>query len=60
MLRPTAVKVTPLDDYMLSIVFDNNKVKFMDIKPYIKGEWYGQLRDEDYFKTVHTNGYSIE
>ena len=60
MLRPTAINVTPLDNYRLSVVFDNNETKTIDIKPYIKGSWYGKLSDADYFKTVHVNGYTIE
>ena len=24
-----------------------------DVSAYISGDWYGQLRDERYFKTVH-------
>lgn len=60
MLRPTAIKVTPLDNYLLSVVFDNNETKIMDTKPYIKGEWYSKLKDPDYFKTVRVNGYTVE
>ena len=33
MLRPTAINVTPLDNYRLSVVFDNNETKTIDIKP---------------------------
>ena len=32
----------------------------MDVKPYIKGEWYSKLADPEYFRTVRTNGYTVE
>ena len=44
MLRPTAISVTPQNDYIIRIKFDNGEEKKFDVKPYIKGEWYGQLR----------------
>ncbi len=36
------------------------KKKEFDVKPYIKGSWYGKLKDESYFKSVKTNGFNIE
>ena len=59
MLRPTAVQVCPEEDYMLSIVFDNGEKKVFDVKPYIRGDWYGMLRDKDYFCRVSTDGYTV-
>ena len=60
MIRPAVVKVTPLDNYLLSVVLDNNATKIINTKPYIKGEWYSKLKDPDYFKTVRVNGYTLE
>ena len=60
MLRPTAIKVVPMNDYLLNIEFDNGEQKVFDVKPYIKGSWYGELSDPAYFKSVVTNGYSVE
>ncbi len=59
MLRPTAVSVTPNDDYIISVKFDNGEEKKFDVKPYIKGDWYGRLRDTAYFKAVKTDGYTV-
>ena len=59
MLRPTAVSVTPQNDYIIIVKFDNGEEKKFDVKPYIKGEWYGQLRDAAYFKAVRTDGYTV-
>jgi hypothetical protein len=41
MLRPTATKVIPEHDYILNVTFDNGEEKLHDVKPYIKGSWYG-------------------
>ena len=49
MLRPTAVAVVPIDNYLIRIRFDNGEEKKFDVKPYIKGEWYGRLKDLAYF-----------
>lgn len=60
MLRPTAVNVLVLDDARILIEFDTGERKIMDVKPYIKGEWYGMLADPSCFRTVRINGYTVE
>ena len=60
MMRPTAVLVEPVEDYQLVLEFDNGEKKKFDVKPYIQGSFYGQLSDLAYFKSVRTNGYSVE
>ena len=60
MLRPTATKVVPLDQYLLKITFDNGEDRFFDVKPYIQGSWYGELSDPSFFKSVVPNGFSVE
>lgn len=60
MLRPKAIKVEPLDNYELDVTFDNGERKIFDVKPYIKGQWFGELQDPCVFKTVHIAGLSIE
>lgn len=59
MLRPTAVNVFAKDNYMLEIEFDNNEIREFDVKPYIQGEWYGQLKDKAYFNSVKTDGFTV-
>ena len=44
MLRPTATKVVPTSDYQLIVTFDNGEKRRFDVKPYIKGSWYGNLK----------------
>lgn len=60
MLRPTAIKVEPMPDFFLRIQFDNGETRVFDVKPYIKGTWYGKLGDRAYFNTVSQNGFSVE
>lgn len=59
MLRPTAIKVIPQKDYFLEILFDNGERKIFDVKPYICGEWYGELKNSRYFERVNTDGFTI-
>lgn len=60
MLRPIAVDVKALEGHRILITFDTGEKKVFDGTPYIKGEWYSELSDEKYLKTVRTNGYSVE
>lgn len=59
MLRPTATKVIPEHDYILNVTFDNGEEKLFDVKPYIKGSWYGMLKDMSYFRRVSTDGFTV-
>lgn len=59
MLRPTVVKVIPLENYKLMIHFDNQEVKEFDVQPYIMGEWYGKLKDPVYFRAATVDGYTV-
>lgn len=59
MLRPTAIKVTPKDNYLLDVEFDNGELKEFDVKPYIQGDWYGQLREVNYFNAVSVDGFTV-
>ena len=59
MLRPTAVKVIPLENYKLMVYFDNQEVKEFDVQPCIMGEWYERLKDPSYFRAVMVDGYTV-
>ncbi|MBQ7588894.1 MAG: DUF2442 domain-containing protein [Lachnospiraceae bacterium] len=59
MLRPTATMVEPGKDYVIRVTFDNGEIKTFDVKPYIKGSWYGMLKDEAYFSRVKTDGFTV-
>lgn len=59
MLRPIIIDVKAKEKYMLEVTFDNGETRVFDVKPYIKGSWYGQLEDESYFDAVTTDGYTV-
>ncbi len=59
MLRPTAIRVFPEENYQLRIIFDNQEMKRFDVKPYIRGEWYGKLANEAYFRLAKTDGFTV-
>lgn len=59
-LRPRAIAVEPLADYELLVTFDNRERKIFDVKPYIKGSWFGKLANPEAFKAVQIGGLSIE
>ncbi len=46
------ISVKPLQEYKLSIIFAPNEHRIFDVAPYIKGDWMGMLRDEQYFNQV--------
>lgn len=60
MLRPTATKVTALDNCKLLINFTSGEKKIFDTTPYIQGSWYSQLADKNYFQSAFANGYTVE
>ena len=59
MLRPTATAVKAKENYLIEVTFDNGEVKVFDVKPYIKGAWYGQLEGINYFNSAATDGYTV-
>ena len=58
-LRPSPVSVEALPDYHVRIVFDNGEHGVFDAKPYIRGDWYGKLRDVEFFNAVRTDGWTL-
>ena len=58
--RPTAISVQPMADYRLLVTFDNQEKRLFDVSPYIKGSWFGQLRDTALFDRVTIGGLSVE
>ena len=52
MLQPKIVALAPLAGYKLHVCYETGEEKIFDVSPYIQGDWYGRLRDIEYFKTV--------
>lgn len=59
-MRPKAIDVKPLKDYMLEIVFSNGEKKIFDVKPYLKFKPFEELKDKNIFNSVKIGGLSIE
>ena len=62
MLQPKIIDVEALSGYKLKLLYETGEKKLFDVLPYIRGSWYGQLRELAYFKTVHVlpGGVGIE
>lgn len=60
MLTPRVLKVEPIDGYRLFLKFEDGKEGLFDVNPYIKGSWFGELFDPEYFKQVRVSEYGIE
>ena len=62
MLQPKLIKVEPIAPLKLRLAYETGEVKLFDVSPYATGSWYGELKDEAYFRTVHLlpGGIGIE
>ncbi len=60
MKQPKITDVKPLDGYKLLLLYDNGEKRIFDVKPYISGSWYGQLKDETFFHTAHISNSTVE
>ena len=62
MLSPKILSIEPLDDYKLKLNYETGETKLFDVLPYMVGDWYEELYDNYYFKSVYliSNGYGIE
>jgi hypothetical protein len=60
MLQPQIVEVKPLSDYKLLLTYETDERKIFDVAPYISGDWFGKLREPQYFNTVRVSGNTVE
>lgn len=44
--------VKPLDDYRIYVEIEDGRKGIFDLKPYLNGEAFRELRDKDYFNQV--------
>ena len=58
-MRPKAIDVKPLDNYLLLISFDNGEQKIFDVKPYLSHKAFETLNNKHLFNTVKVSGLSI-
>lgn len=59
-MRPKALEVKPLENYIIEIKFDNGEIKKFDVKPYLNHKAFEELRNPEIFRAVKIAGLSIE
>lgn len=55
-MRPKAIEVKPLDNYVLLVKFDNGEEKKFDVKPYLNHKAFMHLKNKELFNTVKIGG----
>lgn len=59
-MRPKAIEVKPVEEYILEIKFSNGEVKRFDVKPYLNHKAFEQLKNINMFNTVKVAGLSVQ
>jgi hypothetical protein len=60
MKYPKVIDVKPLENYNICVTYETGEVKIFDVNPYIKGDWFGKLKDKAVFNTVRPCGNTVE
>lgn len=62
MLQPRILSVTPKENYKLQLQYETGETKIFDVSPYIRGSWFGELKEKSYFQSVQLlpGGIGIE
>jgi hypothetical protein len=56
---PVVVDAVYLGHYTLKIEFDNGEKRVMDCEPWLKGDIFQPVKDQDYFQKFFVDGWSI-
>lgn len=59
-MYPSVKNVTPTEDYLLSIDFDNGERGILDMKPYLDFGIFQKLKERDAFNRVRVSFDTIE
>ena len=59
-MYPSVKEVIPLDDYTLSLVFENGESGILDMKPMLHFGVFQRIKDLDNFKSVHVSFDTIQ
>ncbi len=54
-----AVDVKAMNNYLLLIKFDNGEQKVYNCFPLLKNKLFAELKDPDFFKTVHIDDMGL-
>lgn len=59
-MYPAVTNVSPCEDYLVRVVFDNGEQGILDIKPYLDFGVFQQLRNPGAFNQVRVSFDTIE
>ena len=51
-MEPRILNVKPLPDYELLLEYESGETKIFNVAPYIRGNWFSELRNKAYFSSV--------
>ena len=62
MFQPRLVNVEPMGHLKLRLTYETGEVRLFDVSPYVNGSWFGELKENTYFRTVRLlpGGVGIE
>ena len=62
LLQPRLIEVEPVAPLKLRLAYETGEVRLFDATPYVSGPWYGELKEDAYFRTVRMlpGGVGIE
>ena len=58
-MHPKVLDAKALEDYRVLITFDSGEKRVFNVAPYICGDWFGKLKDTNFFNTVYAAGRTI-
>jgi hypothetical protein len=59
-MNPYVKSVSPLDDHLLAVVFENGERRVFDIRPYLRLGVFAQLRNRAIFRAARVVAGSVE
>ncbi|MFP4528558.1 MAG: DUF2442 domain-containing protein [Candidatus Kapaibacterium sp.] len=59
-MYPKIIKVRPLDNYILHLIYDNSEEKYFDIKPFLKTGRFAELQNQSLFRKVNVSFDTVE
>ena len=58
-MNPRIKQATPLDNYKILIIFDNNETKIFDTTPYLEYGIFKELKNKQYFNSLSISNGTI-
>jgi hypothetical protein len=58
--NPSPVSVKILEEHKLLVEFENAETRVFDVAPYLEDKYFASLKNSAIFKSVKTNGLTLE